>query len=166
LPAANFLNFSLDNTRELIAHPNTVMGLGDGGAHYGFICDASYPTFVLTHWVRDAAPDQRFPLEWAIAELTRKPAEAVRLTDRGVISPGKRADLNLIDLDRLALLAPRTSYDLPALGRRLRQEAKGYVSTIVAGTVTYLDGRPTGALPGRLVRGEGYQSPKATQVGA
>lgn len=154
LPGANYVNCSLGATRTMMAHQDTILGLGDGGAHYGFICDASYPTFVLTHWVRDAALDQRFPLEWAIAELSRKPAEAVRLADRGLLSPGYRADINVIDHDRLTLFAPRTAYDLPAGGRRLQQSAEGYVATIVAGVVTYRNGCATGALPGRLVRGE------------
>jgi N-acyl-D-amino-acid deacylase len=163
LPGANFVNWSLAATREMMAHPATVIGLGDGGAHYGFICDASFPTFMLTHWARDAAPGQRFPLEWAVAELTGKPAETVRLTDRGRIAEGLRADLNLIDLDRLTLFAPRTIHDLPAGGRRIQQKATGYVATIVAGEVTYREGEPTGALPGRLVRGEGWE---ARQVAA
>jgi N-acyl-D-amino-acid deacylase len=157
LPGANFVNWSLGATRTMMAHPNTVIGLGDGGAHYGFICDASFPTFVLTHWVRDAPPGERFPIEWAVAALTSTPAETVRLTDRGRIAKGLRADLNLIDLDRLTLYAPRTIHDLPAGGRRIQQKAAGYVATIVAGEVTYREGEPTGALPGRLVRGEGWR---------
>ncbi|MCK9542378.1 MAG: amidohydrolase family protein [Novosphingobium sp.] len=158
LPGANFVDCSLDATREMMAHPDTVIGLGDGGAHYGFICDASWPTFVLTHWVRDASPDRAFPLEWAVSELSRKPAQAVRLSDRGRIAVGLRADINVIDMDRLTLFAPRTVHDLPAGGRRIQQKASGYVATIVAGEITYREGEPTGALPGRLVRGEGYRA--------
>jgi N-acyl-D-aspartate/D-glutamate deacylase len=141
----------------MMASKDTVLGLGDGGAHYGFICDASFPTFVLTYWVRDVAPEQRFPLEWAVAELSRRPAEAVGLTDRGLVAPGMKADLNVIDQDRLTLFAPRTVHDLPAGGRRLRQRAEGYVATIVNGVVTYRDGDPTGELPGRLVRRPGAE---------
>jgi N-acyl-D-amino-acid deacylase len=155
VPGANFVGCSLDATRTMMESDHTIMGLGDGGAHYGFICDASFPTYALTHWVRDAAPDQRFPLEWMIAELTSRPAHALRISDRGRITPGLRADLNVIDLDALTLYAPRVVHDLPNDGRRLRQLAKGYAATIVAGEVTYREGEPTGRLPGRLVRGEG-----------
>ena len=157
LPGANFVGCSLGAAREMMASEHTVLGLGDGGAHYGFICDASFPTFVLTYWVRDVTPEQRFPLEWAVAELSRRPAEAVGLTDRGLVAPGMKADLNVIDQDRLTLFAPRTVYDLPAGGRRLRQRAEGYVATIVNGVVTYRGGDPTGALPGRLVRRPGAE---------
>ncbi len=157
LPGANFVDCSVAAARTMIAHPNTVLGLGDGGAHYGLICDASFTTFLLTHWVRDAAPEHRFPVEWAVAELTRRPAEAVGLNDRGLIAPGMKADLNVIDYDALTLFAPRTVHDLPAGGKRLRQLAKGYVATIVNGIITYRDGEPTGALPGRLVRGGGHR---------
>jgi N-acyl-D-aspartate/D-glutamate deacylase len=156
LPAANFLDCSLDATRAMLAHPNTIIGLGDGGAHYGFICDASFPTSMLIHWARDAADAERFPLEWAVAELTRRPAEAVRLMDRGLLQPGYKADINVIDLDRLTLFAPVATHDLPAGGCRLVQKATGYVATIVDGVVTYRDGEPTGLLPGRLVRGGGH----------
>ena len=159
LPGANFVGCSLDAAREMMSSDYTVLGLGDGGAHYGFICDASFPTFALTHWVRDAAPDSGFSLERMVAELTSRPAHAVRLADRGRIAPGLRADLNVIDLDALTLYAPRTVHDLPAGGRRLRQDARGYVATVVAGEVTYRDGLATGALPGRLVRGEGWRDP-------
>ncbi|MET0180362.1 MAG: amidohydrolase family protein [Novosphingobium sp.] len=159
LPGANFVGCSLDAAREMMDSDYTVLGLGDGGAHYGFICDASFPTFALTHWVRDAAPGQGFPLERMVAELTSRPARAVRLGDRGLIAPGMRADLNVIDMDALTLYAPRTVHDLPAGGRRLRQDAKGYVATVVAGEITYRDGAATGTLPGRLVRGEGWHAP-------
>ncbi len=159
LPGANFVGCSLDAAREMIASDFTVLGLGDGGAHYGSVCDASFPTFALTHWVRDAAPGMGFPLERMVAELTSRPAHAVRLADRGRIAPSLRADLNVIDFDALTLYAPRTVHDLPAGGRRLRQDAKGYVATVVAGEVTYRDGCATGALPGRLVRGEGWRNP-------
>lgn len=161
LPGANFEAGNLEAVHTMLRHPHTVMGLGDGGAHYGFICDASFPTTALTYWARDAAPDMRFPLEWVVAELTSRPARTVRLADRGQIATGLRADLNVIDLERLELFAPRVVHDLPAGGRRLRQKAAGYIATIVAGEVTYREGEPTDALPGRLVRGEGWRQATA-----
>ncbi|SCW66266.1 N-acyl-D-aspartate/D-glutamate deacylase [Sphingobium faniae] len=157
LPGANFVSGTLSVAREMMAHPDTILGLGDGGAHYGFICDASFTTYMLTYWVRDVAESQRFPLEWAVAELSRRPAEAVGLIDRGLVKPGMKADLNVIDHDRLTLYAPHTIYDLPTGGRRLRQKADGYVATVVSGVITYREGEATGALPGRLVRGSGYR---------
>ena len=151
-PAANFPDNRTGPLRELMNHPATVLALGDGGAHYGSICDASYATHVLTRWVRDAEDGERFPLAWAVRELSARPAEMMGLDDRGVIAMGRKADLNVIDLERLELRAPHVVYDLPAGGRRLRQKARGYVATVVAGQVTYRDGEPTGALPGRLIR--------------
>ena len=139
----------IERTKPLYNQPNALIGLGDGGAHYGMICDAAYPTFVLTERVRRG----EVPLESAIAGLTRRPALTVGLGDRGALKPGCKADINVIDLDRLRLHAPEVSRDLPASGRRLRQRADGYAATIVAGVVTYREGTPTGALPGRLVRG-------------
>lgn len=152
LPAANYSGGNLSAVREMLAHPRTIMALADGGAHYGLICDASFPTYYLQRWVRDAAPDERIPLEVAIAELTARPAAAVGLVDRGRIAPGFKGDLNIIDLDALTLHAPTVAYDLPAGGKRMQQRADGIVATIVAGTQTYSNGEPTGALPGRLVR--------------
>jgi len=139
--------------RNLLHSDRTVLGLGDGGAHYSMICDAAYPTYFLTYWVRDAGSDRRVELPDAIRMLTREPAALVGLLDRGVVRPGAKADLNVIDLDRLHLHAPRPRRDLPAGGRRLTQRADGYRTTVVSGTVTYRDGVHTGALPGRLVRG-------------
>ena len=136
----------------MLTHPRTIFGLGDGGAHYGMICDASFPTFVLERWVRDAAPEEAVSLPWAIQSLTSKTAQAVGLTDRGRVAVGQKADLNVIDLDRLALHAPHVVRDLPNGGRRIRQRAEGFVATVVSGQVTYREGEPTGALPGRLVR--------------
>jgi N-acyl-D-amino-acid deacylase len=138
--------------RNLLRHDRTVLGLGDGGAHYSMICDAAYPTYFLTYWVRDAPADRRVAPAQAIRMLTSEPAAAVELRDRGLVRPGYKADLNVLDLDRLHLHAPRPSYDLPAGGRRLRQRADGYDLTVVSGVVTYRDGEATGALPGRLVR--------------
>ncbi len=117
------------------------------------ICDAAYTTYFLTYWSRDADPDCKFDLPTAIRKLARDPAVAVGLNDRGLIKAGYKADLNVIDMGRLHLHAPHATYDLPAGGRRLSQKADGYVATIVSGQVTYREGQPTGALPGRLVRG-------------
>lgn len=152
LPAANYTEGNLNSVREMLGSPHTVMALADGGAHYGLICDASFPTFFLQRWVRDAAPNERIDLADAIAELTSRPAALVGLTDRGRIAPGMKADLNVIDLDRLTLHVPTIEYDLPAGGKRMQQRADGIVATVVSGKVTYRDGVHTGALPGRLVR--------------
>ncbi|MHA3790682.1 amidohydrolase family protein [Sphingomonas sp. YL-JM2C] len=146
--------------RHLVKHPYTVPALGDGGAHYSMICDAAYTTYFLTYWVRDADPDRRIELPYAIRKLAYEPARTVGLDDRGLIKPGYKADLNVIDMDRLHLHAPHASYDLPTGGRRLSQRADGYEATIVSGVVTYRNGEPTGALPGRLVRG-GRSAPVA-----
>jgi N-acyl-D-amino-acid deacylase len=151
-PAANYVDNNLDAAREMVNHPHTVLGLGDGGAHYGLICDASYPTFYLEQYVRDAQIEKKTELGKAIRSLAYEPALAVGLHDRGRLAPGYRADLNVIDLEKLRLHSPHVAYDLPAGGRRLRQEAEGYVCTIKSGHVTYRDGEHTGALPGRLIR--------------
>jgi len=151
-PLSNYAHGTLETSREMMTHPNTLIGLGDGGAHVSVLCDASAQTSMLTHWTRDRASG-RFPAEWAIKRLTRDNALAVGLADRGLLAPGLKADLNVIDYDHLTLHAPRVVYDLPAGGRRLMQDAEGYVATIVSGVVTARDGRSTGALPGRLIRG-------------
>ena len=152
LPAANYTEGNLDAVREMLGHPETVMALADGGAHYGLICDASFPTFYLQRWARDAAEAERIPLPQAIAELTAKPAALIGMTDRGRIAVGMKADLNVIDLAALRLPVPTIVYDLPAGGKRMQQGAEGISATIVSGVVTYRDGQHTGALPGRLVR--------------
>ena len=152
-PMGNCEGGRFDSVIELLREDHTILGLGDGGAHYGMICDASLPTFMLTHWVRDAAPGQGFSLSRAVRSLTHDPARAMGLDDRGVIAVGYKADLNVISLDRLHLHAPRSVRDLPAGGRRLSQRADGYDATLVAGVVTYRNGEATGRLPGRLVRG-------------
>ncbi len=153
LPGANYRDGNLAAVRQMIGHPQTVVGLGDGGAHYGMICDASFPTYFLTRWARDAEANERIDLASAVAALTSEPARLAGLNDRGHLAVGMKADLNLIDFERLALQLPDVVYDLPAGGRRMRQRAEGYAATIVSGVVTYRDGKPTGALPGRLVRG-------------
>jgi N-acyl-D-amino-acid deacylase len=153
-PAANYRDGNLDAVREMIGHPQAVVGLADGGAHYGMICDASFPTYFLARWARDAADDQRIALPQAIAALTSEPAALAGLLDRGRLQVGHKADINLIDFAALKLQVPHVVHDLPAGGRRMRQLAQGYVATIVSGVVTYRNGEPTGELPGRLVRGQ------------
>jgi N-acyl-D-amino-acid deacylase len=149
---SNYAEGNLDGMGQILLHPDTVMGLGDGGAHYGAICDASYSTYLLTHWVRDRSRG-RVPLARAIKAMTRDTAALVGLNDRGVVAPGYRADINVIDLDRLRLHAPEVVFDLPAGGRRLMQRADGYRVTMLAGETVSRNGESTGALPGRLVRG-------------
>lgn len=148
----NFCLYNLDHVIEMLDNPNFVVGLGDGGAHYGMICDASYPTTALTHWVRDRK-GSRFTLEEMVKSLTRDPAEVFDLNDRGLLKPGYRAHVNLIDQDKLRLFRPEIVNDLPGGGRRLHQKAEGYVMTIVNGLVTRENDEPVGALPGRLLRG-------------
>jgi N-acyl-D-aspartate/D-glutamate deacylase len=151
-PGANYTDCSDANMASMLRHEHTVMALGDGGAHYGLICDASYTTHALTYWTRDRK-GERWPLPWAIRQLTDVPARTVGLGDRGRLQVGYKADLNVIDLDRLKVSAPHPVHNLPGGGRRLEQKAEGYVATIVSGEVTYRDGNFTGARPGRLVRG-------------
>ena len=139
--------------RFLVKNDRTFPALGDGGAHYSMICDAAYTTYFLTYWSRDAKDEKTIELPYAIRKLTFEPANAVGLKDRGMVKAGYKADLNVIDLDRLHLYAPHVAYDLPTGGRRLSQRADGYEATIVSGIVTYRNGKSTGALPGRLVRG-------------
>ncbi len=149
---ANYGSGSLDPIHALITDPNSVLGLGDGGAHYGMICDSSYPTFVLQHWTRERQ-GARLSIEAAIKALTSDPAETVGLRDRGLLAVGRKADLNVIDYDAVALETPHVLYDLPAGGRRITQGARGYEALVVSGEVVSRGGEPTGALPGRLVRG-------------
>ncbi|BBX10133.1 N-acyl-D-amino-acid deacylase family protein [Mycolicibacterium aichiense] len=149
---ANFRDNSLDTVAELIQRDDVVLGLGDGGAHYGMICDASFPTYMLTHWVRDR-PSGRLSVQRVIQELTSVPARIAGLADRGRLAVGYKADVNVIDADALRLHQPTVKADLPAGGRRLDQTADGYVATIVAGEVISENGVPTSALPGKLIRG-------------
>ena len=151
-PLSNYAHGTLETVREMMAHPNTLIGLGDGGAHVSVLCDASAMTYGLTHWTRDRATG-RFPLEWMVRRLTRDNARALGLNDRGVIAPGMKADLNVIDGTRLSLHAPHVVYDLPAGGRRLMQRADGYVATVLSGEIVSREGATTGRLPGRLIRG-------------
>jgi N-acyl-D-amino-acid deacylase len=158
---SNLQDDSLDIVGELLRRDDVVLGLGDGGAHYGMICDASYPTFLLAHWARDRASG-RFSVSEAVRELTSVPARVAGLADRGRIAVGYKADLNLIDHAALRLHKPVISYDLPAGGRRLDQTAEGYVATVVSGQVIAENGVPTDARPGKLVRGR-QRVPVATQ---
>ncbi|MDL4820158.1 N-acyl-D-amino-acid deacylase family protein [Actinomadura opuntiae] len=153
LPLLNYSERSLDPVREMLTHPRAVLGLGDGGAHCGFICDASLPTTMLSHWARDRRRGEKLPLEHVVRLMTRDTARLYGLADRGVIAEGMKADLNLIDFDRIANRRPEMLYDLPAGGRRLVQRADGYLATFVSGTQVFADGEHTGELPGRLVRG-------------
>jgi N-acyl-D-amino-acid deacylase len=153
LPFFNYSDGSLDPMREMILSPDTVVSLGDGGAHCGLICDASLTTFMLTHWVRDRARGERVPLELAVRRMTSETARFYGLRDRGVIAPGHKADLNVIDLEKLRLRRPEMAYDLPGGARRLLQRAEGYEATILSGELVMQHGDPTGATPGRLLRG-------------
>jgi N-acyl-D-aspartate/D-glutamate deacylase len=144
---------SLDDMREMILHPNAALGLSDGGAHCGVICDASIPTFMLSHWVRDRDRGERLPLELVVKKQTHDTAKLYGLGDRGVVAPGYKADFNVIDYDALQLELPELVFDLPGGARRLIQRARGYEATIVSGEVTMSKGEETGARPGKLVRG-------------
>lgn len=151
-PFANYAENNLDCCRDMILHKDTVMGLGDGGAHVGTICDASFITSLLTHWGRDRSRGEGIDLPTLVKCQTQDTARAVDLTDRGTLQPGMRADLNIIDFDNLNVRLPEMVNDLPAGGARLQQRADGYVMTIVNGEPTYIDGDATDALPGRLLR--------------
>ncbi|MSO77726.1 MAG: D-aminoacylase [Alphaproteobacteria bacterium] len=150
-PIVNYGRFDLSISETQLADRNTIMGLGDGGAHVGFILDAGFQTWLLNYWGKER---RRFDIGELVRRLTSDPAGAAGLGDRGVLAVGKKADVNLIDYDRIGYDAPHVAYDLPAGGRRLLQRAHGYVATIVSGQVTYRNGEATGALPGRLVRGQ------------
>jgi N-acyl-D-aspartate/D-glutamate deacylase len=150
-PIYNYTESNLDVVRRMLLHPLAIPGLGDGGAHVGTVCDASFPTFLLSHWARDRA-EGRIPLERLVKMQAHDTARFLGLHDRGVLAPGQRADLNVIDFDGLRLLPPTMQRDLPAGGLRLMQRAEGYVATVVAGEVIVEGGRFTGARPGGLVR--------------
>jgi N-acyl-D-amino-acid deacylase len=153
LPILNYASGSLEPARIMLAHPRSAAGLGDGGAHCGVICDSSQPTFMLTHWTRDRTRGERLRLEMMVKKQTSDTAALYGLGDRGSLEPGKLADVNLIDYERLQLASPRIVHDLPAGGRRLVQAATGYVATIKSGVTTFEDGKDTGQRPGVLVRG-------------
>lgn len=151
LALSNYGHGNLDACLPLVMHKDTVLGLGDGGAHCGLICDASYTTFMLTHWTRDRA-GEKMSLPSAVKAMAHDTAALMGLHDRGLLRPGLKADLNIIDYDRLQLRAPHIIQDLPGGGKRLAQHADGYIATIVSGQVTYREGRSTGVWPGRVLR--------------
>jgi N-acyl-D-aspartate/D-glutamate deacylase len=151
-PFANYAENNLDCCRDMILHKDTVMGLGDGGAHVGTICDASFITSLLTHWGRDRTRGEGIDLPTLIKCQSSDTARAVDLTDRGTLEAGMRADVNIIDFDNLNVRLPEMVNDLPAGGARLQQRADGYQMTMVKGEPTYIEGQATDALPGRLVR--------------
>ena len=153
VPILNYSEGSLEPIREMLLHPQAAVGLADGGAHCGVICDASMPTFMLTHWVRDRSRGERLPLEWVVKKQTHDTARLYGMRDRGTLEPGMLADFNLIDMDSLQLEGPQAVADLPAGGKRLVQRARGYVATIKRGEVTFANGDDTGARAGTLVRG-------------
>lgn len=152
-PLYNYADRDHEVLREMLMDRDTVPGLSDGGAHYGYICDASFPTYLLTHWARDRNRGEKIALELLVKWQTQDTAATVGLNDRGVLRPGYKADINIIDFEGLTLHAPKIVHDLPAGGRRLGQRADGYRATIVSGVITYKEGVATGQLPGKLVRG-------------
>ncbi len=152
-PLFNYANGNLDATREMMLHPRVAMGLSDGGAHCGVICDAGMPTFMLTHWTRDRSRGEKLPLEWIVKRMTNDTAELYGLRDRGTLEVGKKGDVNVIDYDALQLEQPEAVHDLPTGAMRLIQKSRGYVATIVSGEVISRDGEETGARPGQLIRG-------------
>jgi len=153
VPFLNYSDGNLNATYEMLRDPRSVPGLSDGGAHCGIICDASFPTYLLTHWTRDRSRGDKLSIPFVVAAQSRKTALSVGLADRGLLALGYKADVNIIDYDRLHLHPPKVHYDLPVGGRRLMQEVDGYDATIVAGRVTRRGGQATGARPGRLIRG-------------
>jgi N-acyl-D-aspartate/D-glutamate deacylase len=153
LPLLNYAGFDFEPIRAMLEHPHTVLSLSDGGAHCGLICDAGTPTLLLTHWVRGRTRGPRLPLEFMVRRQTHETAALYGFDDRGLLTAGHLADLNVIDLEALQLAPPQMVFDLPAAGRRLIQKASGYRYTVKSGAVTFEDGEPTGALPGRLLRG-------------
>lgn len=152
-PLFGYATSRFDAIEETLLHPQTGISLADGGAHCGAICDAGTPTFMLTHWVRDRTRGARLPIEFIVRRQTRDTAHQYGLLDRGVLKPGLKADVNVIDLERLGLGLPEMRHDFPAAGRRLYQGATGYRATLVSGQVIFEEGKATGALPGSLVRG-------------
>ena len=159
---ANFQHGNFDACREMLVHENTVVGLGDGGAHVGIICDASFPTTLLAHWHRDRKRGDKIDLPTLVKFQTFDTARAVGLNDRGLIAEGMKADVNVIDFDRLRALTPKIVHDLPAGGARFKQPAEGYVATLVSGELTYENGAATDALPGRLIQGRKQPAERAS----
>jgi N-acyl-D-amino-acid deacylase len=153
VPFFNYSNGNQDAVREMLLHPAGVAGLSDGGAHCAMICDASYPTYLLSFWAKGRTRGEGLPLEYVVKKQSLDTATLYGLNDRGVIAEGKKADINIIDMNRIDIGRPYMAYDLPAGGKRLLQDSTGYVNTIVSGVVTRRDGVDTGARPGQLLRG-------------
>jgi N-acyl-D-aspartate/D-glutamate deacylase len=153
VPLANYVDANFDALREMLTSESTMIGLSDGGAHCGLICDCSMPTYLLTHWARDRSRGEGIPVEQVVKKQTSDTAKVYGFEDRGVLAPGMKADVNVIDFDGLHLHAPKMVFDLPAGGRRLIQKVDGYRATICSGEVIFENGEPTGALPGKLIRG-------------
>ena len=153
VPILNYADGNLDPVREMFLHPRAASGLADGGAHCGVICDASMPTFMLTHWTRDRSRGDTLPLEMIVKKQTQDTARLYGLSDRGTLQTGMLGDVNIIDYENLQLESPYVTADLPAGGTRLVQGARGYVATIKSGEITFDDGQDTGARPGQLLRG-------------
>ena len=165
MPFLGYANGNLEAIREMMTHERAVFGLSDGGAHCALVCDASMPTYLLTYWARDRVKGERFPLEWIVERQTKHTAEFYGMHDRGVIAPGMKADLNVIDFEALHIHGPRMVWDLPAEGNRLIQDIDGYRYTVQSGLITYRDGKPTGAMPGKLIRGP-QAGPEAASASA
>jgi N-acyl-D-aspartate/D-glutamate deacylase len=153
LPLLDYSAGNLDAVREMLVHPATVLGLGDGGAHCGVLCDASLPTFMLSHWARDRQRGEKIPVEQVVHLQTRRTAALYGFNDRGLLAPGYLADVNVIDHEKLALESPEMVYDLPAQGKRLIQRAHGYLATIKSGAVVREHDEATGERTGTLLRG-------------
>lgn len=153
LPVTNYVDGNLDITLEMLRHPNALLGLSDGGAHVSRVCDASTPTYMLTHWTRDRKRGPTIPIEEAVRLQTSSTAAFFGMNDRGVLAPGKKADLNVIDVTQLRLGAPEMVHDLPGDAKRLVQRARGYIATVVSGIPIFENGEATGAMPGKLIRG-------------
>ncbi|MFT7649341.1 MAG: N-acyl-D-aspartate/D-glutamate deacylase [Candidatus Poriferisodalaceae bacterium] len=152
-PFENYTDGDLEVIREMLEDPHTICGIGDAGAHVGTICDASYPTYLLTHWARDRSRGPQLDLEFLVNKQTRRTAETYGLLDRGLLAPGHKADINIIDFDTLSVGKPELVYDLPAGGKRLVQHPTGYLHTFVSGVEVQRNGKLTGARPGVLLRG-------------
>jgi len=150
-PIYNYTQGNFDNVLSMLKHPQALPGLSDGGAHVGTICDASFPSYLLQYWTRDRA-GERLPIEWVVSFLTKRVADFLGLSDRGVLEVGKKADINVIDYDGLRLLAPYMVQDLPGNAQRLMQKSDGFVSTVVSGVPIIENDRLCSARPGRLIR--------------
>ena len=157
MPLLGYSNGDFDALREMMLHPHAMFGLSDGGAHCGLICDASMPTYLLTHWARDRTRGERIPIEQLIHNQTQRTANFYGMLDRGLIAPGMKADINVIDYESLTIHPPEMVYDLPASARRLVQRVDGYRLTMCSGEIIRENGDNTGAMPGKLVRGPQLQ---------